>query len=96
MKVSILIPIYNEFLTLPLVSQRVLDAPLRIGSAIVVWKSGQIALHCKVDLIAVLLLSRPRRVSCSSRSSRPPGIFSVSSIRSVVDFHPADLGRGDQ
>jgi hypothetical protein len=56
MKVSILIPIYNEFLTLPLVLQRVLDAPLRIGSAIVVWKSGQIALHCKVDLIVVLLL----------------------------------------
>lgn len=31
MKVSILIPIYNEFLTLPLVIQRVLDAPLPPG-----------------------------------------------------------------
>jgi dolichol-phosphate mannosyltransferase len=30
-KVSILIPIYNEFLTLPLVLQRVLDAPLPAG-----------------------------------------------------------------
>jgi dolichol-phosphate mannosyltransferase len=30
-KVSILIPIYNEFLTLPLVLQRVLDAPLPVG-----------------------------------------------------------------
>lgn len=31
MKISILIPVYNEFLTLPLVVQRVLDAPLPEG-----------------------------------------------------------------
>ncbi|HEX5430992.1 MAG TPA: glycosyltransferase family 2 protein [Bryobacteraceae bacterium] len=31
MKVSILIPVYNEFLTLPLVVQRVLEAPLPEG-----------------------------------------------------------------
>jgi glycosyltransferase involved in cell wall biosynthesis len=31
MRVSILIPVYNEFLTLPLVLQRVLDAPLPPG-----------------------------------------------------------------
>lgn len=31
MKVSILLPVYNEFLTLPLVLQRVLDAPLPPG-----------------------------------------------------------------
>lgn len=31
MKISILIPIYNEFLTLPLVLQRVLQAPLPAG-----------------------------------------------------------------
>lgn len=31
MKVSILLPVYNEFLTLPLVLQRVLDAPLPAG-----------------------------------------------------------------
>jgi dolichol-phosphate mannosyltransferase len=31
MKISVLIPIYNEFLTLPLVLQRVLDAPLPPG-----------------------------------------------------------------
>ena len=31
MRVSILIPVYNEFLTLPLVLQRVLDAPLPAG-----------------------------------------------------------------
>jgi len=28
MKVSILIPVYNEFPTLPLVLERVIDAPL--------------------------------------------------------------------
>lgn len=31
MKVSILLPVYNEFLTLPLVLQRVIDAPLPAG-----------------------------------------------------------------
>jgi dolichol-phosphate mannosyltransferase len=31
MKVSILLPVYNEFLTLPLVLKRVLDAPLPAG-----------------------------------------------------------------
>ena len=31
MKISILLPVYNEFLTLPLVLQRVLDAPLPAG-----------------------------------------------------------------
>jgi glycosyltransferase involved in cell wall biosynthesis len=31
MKISILLPVYNEFLTLPLVLQRVLDAPLPEG-----------------------------------------------------------------
>src|SRR5271170_522809 len=31
MKVSILIPVYNEFLTMPLVIQRVLEAPLPEG-----------------------------------------------------------------
>jgi dolichol-phosphate mannosyltransferase len=31
MKVSILIPVYNEFLTLPMVIQRVMDAPLPTG-----------------------------------------------------------------
>jgi glycosyltransferase involved in cell wall biosynthesis len=31
LRVSILIPVYNEFLTLPLVLQRVLDAPLPAG-----------------------------------------------------------------
>jgi len=31
MKVSILIPVYNEFLTLPLVLQRVAEAPLPAG-----------------------------------------------------------------
>ena len=31
MKVSILLPVYNEFLTLPLVLQRVLDARLPEG-----------------------------------------------------------------
>jgi dolichol-phosphate mannosyltransferase len=31
MKVSILIPVYNEFLTLPMVIQRVMDAPLPAG-----------------------------------------------------------------
>jgi len=34
-KVSILIPVYNEFLTLPLVVQRVLAAPLPAGWAYV-------------------------------------------------------------
>jgi glycosyltransferase involved in cell wall biosynthesis len=31
MKISILLPVYNEFLTLPLVLQRVIDAPLPAG-----------------------------------------------------------------
>jgi len=31
MKISLLLPVYNEFLTLPLVLQRVLDAPLPAG-----------------------------------------------------------------
>lgn len=31
MKISILLPVYNEFLTLPLVLQRVLDAPVPAG-----------------------------------------------------------------
>ena len=31
MKVSILIPVYNEFLTLPLVLERVIQAPLPAG-----------------------------------------------------------------
>lgn len=31
MKISILLPVYNEFLTLPLVLQRVLEAPLPAG-----------------------------------------------------------------
>ncbi len=31
MKISIVIPVYNEFPTLPLVLQRVLDAPLPSG-----------------------------------------------------------------
>ncbi|MGD1097257.1 MAG: glycosyltransferase family 2 protein [Bryobacteraceae bacterium] len=31
MKVSILIPVYNEFLTMPMVIQRVMDAPLPTG-----------------------------------------------------------------
>jgi dolichol-phosphate mannosyltransferase len=31
MKISVLLPVYNEFLTLPLVLQRVLDAPLPEG-----------------------------------------------------------------